>query len=166
KGITLIELLRKTNIRLLTYPELTALWEKELTAIKKGKSSQKFMEGIQKFAELIVSETKNLHIDSEDFEQSYGQCPKCSKNILASKTRYYCSGHNDTCNFFIWKTQFNKTISPKMMDQLMKKGKTGLLTFTSKEKKPYKARFVLANEVENGRLQLEFENVPKSASKS
>lgn len=31
--------------------------------------------------------------------------------------------------FFLWSTQYKKTISDKMLEQLLTKGKTGVLTF-------------------------------------
>lgn len=161
KGITLIELLRKTKIKLLTSPELTAQWEKELDLIRNGKSSKGFMEGITKFAHLIVDESKNVVVAAEDFKEFFGECPTCKKGILLSKGRYYCSGYKDGCKFFIWKSQYNKEITPQMLNLLLKKGKTNKLTFLAKsstkdEKIQYKAYLKMPENIDNGRLELEF----------
>lgn len=159
KGINVIEILRKTNISLLTSPELTAGWEKELEEVRNGKSSKPFMDGIKNFANLIVNEAKKLNLDSTDFIQSYGKCPKCSKNILLNKKSYYCSGYKEGCEFFIWKNQFNKNITPKMIEQLLQKGKTNTLSFSSQKstKSAYKAKLVLPENLTGGKLELEIE---------
>lgn len=159
KGINVIEIIRNTNISLLTSPELTAEWEKELEQVRNGKSSKPFMEGIKKFANLIVDEAKKLNLDSNDFIQSYGKCPKCGKNILLNKKSYYCSGYNEGCKFFIWSNQYNKNITPKMIEQILLKGKTNLLSFSSKNgtKSSFKAKLFLPENLDGGRLELEFE---------
>ncbi|PJO43429.1 DNA topoisomerase [Lysinibacillus xylanilyticus] len=124
KGISVIELLHKTNIILLTSPELTAGWEKELEEVRKGKSSKPFMDGINSLAKLIVEETKKLSINSVDFIQTYGKCPKCKNSILLNMRSHYCSVHKDACTFYIWKMQYHKNITPKMVEQLLLKGRT------------------------------------------
>lgn len=160
KGITLVETLRTTKINLLTSPEMTAMWEKELQAIRNGKSSKPFMDGIIKFAHQIVSEAKQLNLKSEDLMESYGKCPKCNKPISINQKSYYCTGYKEGCDFYIWKQQYNKNISPKMFEQLLTKGKTGLLKFESKKsaKSPYKARLTLPEKLDNGRLQIEYQD--------
>lgn len=160
KGINVIEMLRNTNIRLLTSPELTAEWEKELEGVRKGKSSKPFMDAIKNFANIIVEEAKKLKINSEDFIQSYGTCPKCGCMILLNTKSYYCSGYKEGCKFFIWKTQYNKNITPKMMEQLLLKGRTTKLTFSSQKstKSSYKAKLVLPENLDSGRLELEIDS--------
>ncbi|MFY0521086.1 DNA topoisomerase [Lysinibacillus sp. UGB7] len=159
KGINVIEMLRKTNIRLLTSPELTAQWEKELEEIRNGKSSKSFMDGIKNFANIIIEEAKSLKVNSEDFIQTYGKCPTCGKNILLNRTSYYCSGYKEGCKFFIWATQFHKNITPKMLEQLLLKGKTSKLTFSSQKstKSAYKAKLILPKNLDGGKLELEFD---------
>lgn len=159
KGASVIELLRKTNISLLTSPELTAGWEKELEEVRKGKSSKGFMDGIKNLANLIVEEAKKLDINSETFIQTYGKCPKCGKNIMLNKKSYYCSGYKEGCKFFIWKNQYHKNITPKMIEQLIAKGKTSMLSFPSQKspKSTYKAKLILPENIDGGKLELEFE---------
>jgi len=159
KGINVIEILRTTNISLLTSPELTAEWEKALEQVRNGQSSKPFMDGIKKFAHLIVDESKKLNLDANDFTQNYGKCPKCGKNILKNKKSYYCSGYNEGCKFFIWSNQYNKNITPKMLEQLLLKGKTNILSFSSKNetKSSFKAKLILPKNLDGGRLELEFD---------
>ncbi len=159
KGTNVIEILRKTNINLLTSPEYTAGWEKELEEVRNGKSSKPFMDGIKSFANLIVEEAKKLSINSEDLVQTYGKCPKCGNNILLNKNSYYCSGYKDGCEFQIWKTQYQKNITPKMIEQLLLKGKTNSLSFSSKkmQNSTYKAKLILPKNIDGGKLELEFD---------
>lgn len=158
KGIILIETLRKTNIQLLTSPEMTAIWEKELEAIRNGKSNKPFMDNIVKLAHMIVSESKKITLDPNDFKETFGNCPKCNKPITVNQKSYYCTGYKEGCEFFIWKEQYHKKITPKMLEQLLSKGKTGKLSFTSKKstKNKEKAYLVLPPKPNNGKLLLEF----------
>ena len=147
---------RKTNVQTLTSPEFTALWELELEEIRKGKSSAKFNERAKQFASKIVEEIKNLEVSKTDFIETVGTCPKCQKPLLQSAKTFYCTDNQNGCDFFIWRTQYNKNITITMLEQLLEKGKTGLLTFTSAKKAKYKARLVLDTTQNNGKLSLEF----------
>ena len=76
--------------------------------------------------------------------------------VVDSVVRINCSGSNNGCDFFLWSTQYKKTISDKMLEQLLTKGKTGVLTFKNKDDKPYKAHLVLELPLEQGRVKLVF----------
>lgn len=156
KGIVVIELIKNSGISLLISPEMTALWEKELDDIKKGKPNINFMKSIVAFANKIVSEAKIIKLDEVEFNEILGTCPLCKSGIFEGNKRYYCSNSKNGCNFFIWSKQYNKSISHKMLEQLLTVGETKFLTFTSKEKTKYKARFILDLKEQNGSLNLEY----------
>lgn len=159
KGRTIIEVLRGTNLGLLTSPEMTAKWEKELENIKNGKNPQAFNQGIYQFIHKLVDELKNTHIENDSLYEFVAECPKCKKGIISSPKQYYCSGKKDNqCDFFIWKTQYNKSISKTMLTQLIKKGITNKLTFKSKNGQEYKAKLKLNSTNKDGRLEIEYEN--------
>lgn len=155
-GITVIEMFRRTEIKDLTSPEFTALWEIQLEDIKNGKSPVEFNSKMKEFSKNIVKQLQTLNISKEEFQESIGICPRCKQNLLQSTKRFYCSD-TEECKFFIWRTQYNKTLTINMLNQLLTKGKTGLLTFESSQKKTkYKAKLVLEKTVENGKLELDF----------
>lgn len=156
KGIAVIELIKNSGISLLISPEMTALWEKELEDIKKGKPNTNFMKSIIAFANKIVSEAKIIKLDEVQLHEVLGTCPLCKSDIIEGNKRYYCSNNKNGCNFFIWSKQYNKTISHKMLEQLLTKGETNYLTFTSNTQSKYKAKFTLDSGDNNGAVKLTY----------
>lgn len=161
-GITIIEMFRQTKINTLTSPEFTAIWEIELENIRKGKPATKFNNQIKEFAHVIVEEVKKIQVTKMDFQETIGSCPQCDQPLIKSEKRFYCSAHNNGCEFFIWRNQFNKTITNNMLVQLLKNNKTNFLTFQSADKtRKYIAKLILNLPVQNGKLSLEFKNDTK-----
>lgn len=158
KGIAVIELIKNSGIQLLISPEMTALWEKELEDIRQGKSNEHFMQSIVAFTNKIVSEAKVIKLDEAELYEFLGECPVCKEGIVEGNKRYYCSNYKNGCTFFIWSKQYNKAISHKMLEQLLTKGATSYLTFTSKAKNKFKARFILDMTELNGNVKLDFED--------
>lgn len=156
KGITTIELLRKTKVQTLTSPEYTALWELQLEQIEKGTiNARDFKEKTEQFATMIVNEAKNVSVSKEDFEETIGNCPVCNKPVRESEKRFYCTGYKEGCSFFVWKVQYKKKLTIKMLQTLLSKKKTGVLTFKSKTS-TYKASLHLPNPIVDGKLVINF----------
>lgn len=155
-GKQVIELIRKSKTHLLTSPELTATWELELEEIKKGKDIGAFQEAVNNFTLNFVEEMREIALTEETLSTFNAKCPNCNKPIKANKNVYYCTNNKNECSFFFWKKQYNKTISQKMVDDLITKGETNLLTFTRNDGKKYKARFKMTMPLDNGKLQLTY----------
>ncbi|MFY0521077.1 DNA topoisomerase [Lysinibacillus sp. UGB7] len=156
-GKTVIELLRKSKVPLLTSPELTAKWELELDEIKKGKDIRPFNDAVANFTMNFVEEMKVIALTDETVTTFSAKCPCCGMPVKENTKVYYCTKNNTDCTFFLWKKQYNKNISLKMLDDLLQKGETSLLTFTTKDKKrKYKARLKMVLPIQQGKLQLEY----------
>jgi ssDNA-binding Zn-finger/Zn-ribbon topoisomerase 1 len=60
--------------------------------------------------------------------ETYGKCPQCGKGglILASPGYLcnYCKSIDETCKFIIFRQYFGKEITPKIVKDLLSKGKT------------------------------------------
>jgi len=156
-GKAVIQLLRKSKSHLLTSPELTAKWELELEEIKKGKDSKHFNDAVANFTLNFVEEMKDLSLSENALTAFSAKCPSCGKPLNENKKVYYCTQDDKDCTFYIWKNQYNKSITRKMLDDLIQKGETSLLTFKTKDgTRKYKARFKLVLPIKQGKLQLEY----------
>lgn len=91
---------------------------------------------------------------------SLGTCPRpgCGGTIIEGRKGYGCSHYKQGCKFVIWKKQqaSGKTISETMLNDLLTKGHTQLLTFTKGSEKR-KGRLVLTNTA-TGDLSIEEES--------
>lgn len=170
KGRGAIDLLREAGIELLTSPEMTGQWEKRLTDISKGKASEiPFLERIEAFTLFIVNQVKKedlkvehlslATVQSKEMKEEPIPCPRegCTGQIIAGKKGFGCSRYKEGCSFVIWKTTFGKNLTPKMVKDLIVKGKTGKLKFKSKNGHPYEAKMIL-NDKNTGQVKLEFSN--------
>ena len=90
---------------------------------------------------------------------SLGTCPRpgCGGTIIEGRKGYGCSHYKQGCKFVIWKKQqaSGKTISETMLNDLLTKGQTQLLTFTIGGQKR-KGRLILSNTA-TGDLRIEEE---------
>lgn len=77
-------------------------------------------------------------------------CKNCSSAIQEFDKLYKCK----KCGLTIWKTVYGHELTTDELKQLLEKGETGLITFISRERKPYKARLVL----KNSRVSIEYNN--------
>ena len=88
-------------------------------------------------------------------------CPKCKQGTVKKpngKNFYGCSRYREGCNFSISETITKKTLTPKQIETLCTKGKTGLLKgFISKLGKPFDAYLTL-NEKTDWKAQFRFES--------
>jgi len=88
-------------------------------------------------------------------------CPKCKQGTIKKpngQTFYGCSRYREGCNFSISETIAKKTLTPKQIEALCTKGKTGVLKgFTSKQGKPFEAYLTLGEETD-WKAQFRFES--------
>jgi DNA topoisomerase-3 len=84
KGIQLIELAPPS----LRSPELTALWEQNLTDISRGKSNKaKMISAIRDDASEMVKTVVQSSSEYKPTNVSKSKCPSCGKNMLLVNTR-------------------------------------------------------------------------------
>lgn len=77
-------------------------------------------------------------------------CKNCSSEIQEFDKSYKCI----SCGLTIWKSISGHDLSTEDLTQLLEKGETGLITFFSREHKPYKGKLVL-----NGlKVSIEYSN--------
>ena len=163
KGTLLIELIRSTKMKILTSAELTGEWEKQLNFISKGKGNpDQFMDHIINFTKLGVEEVKQMPSKKAAFHTSVGTCPHCGEPVIEGKKAYGCSAWKEGCKFKIWKESFRKKLPLSSIEQLLTKGETNVLSFTSKNNKKYTAKLKLKDKA-TGNLELEFVNDKKKA---
>jgi DNA topoisomerase-3 len=111
---------------ILKSPELTALWERKLRNIEKGSFDPRvFRSEIQKFINEIV---KVGNAEAEAFKKviddAKQKCPKCSKPLNENSAGFFCEPQ---CGLKIWKTVSGKKIPAKNIEELLSKGRTGII---------------------------------------
>ncbi|MCM3748919.1 DNA topoisomerase 3 [Paenibacillus pasadenensis] len=84
-----------------------------------------------------------------------GACPSpgCSGAVIEGKRGFGCSRFKEGCRFVIWKEQHGKKLSLPMLQSLLGKGQTSLLTFTAANGQSVKGRLLLQQPY-NGVLKL------------
>ena len=70
----------------LTSPQLTAQWEKELTAIAKGEAApESFMHGIEEMTRGLIANYSQISEDAQQLFQNervvIGKCPRCGESV-------------------------------------------------------------------------------------
>jgi DNA topoisomerase-3 len=79
-------------------------------------------------------------------------CPKCKQGVVKKpngQNFYGCSRYREGCNFSINETIAKKTLTPKQIEALCAKGKTGVLKgFISKQGKRFEASLTLGEETD------------------
>ncbi len=117
-------------------PELTGEWELKLKRIEKGDyPPDVFMSEIVQFSHEIINEVKS---SQAAFDKGLGLCPLCQKAVVETGKGYGCSGWRDGCQFVVWKTIAGKKITPSVVSELLKSGRTkkleGFISPKTKEK--------------------------------
>lgn len=87
--------------------------------------------------------------------QPLAPCPRegCGGQLIEGRKGYGCTHFKQGCGFVIWKEFAGKNISQNMLNALLEKGQTQLLTFKQPEG-DFKARISLANRM-NGKLEIQ-----------
>jgi DNA topoisomerase-1 len=171
-GILLIDAL-KGHFAFLEY-DYTRSLEQQLDDIAEGKAQ--YLAVVSSIDGQLKKELAQLHIAPQPALASNGPapaktgtapppgslvCPKCKQGTVKKpngQTFYGCSRYREGCNFSINETIAKKTLTPKQIEALCTKGKTGVLKgFISKQGKPFEAYLTLGEETD-WKAQFHFEN--------
>lgn len=139
----------------LRQPELTASWERSLSAIQAGElPPENFMEEIRSFIRSHVETVKLFH-DPEETKDVFqrpgerwteiGVCPCCGKTVREYPKSYACEAvQGSGCGFVVWKKIAGKEITPTQAKKLINNGVTDTIKgFVSKKGTKFDARLVL-----------------------
>lgn len=87
--------------------------------------------------------------------QPLGPCPRegCGGQLIEGKKGYGCTHYKQGCGFVIWKEFAGKQISQTMLQSMLGKGQTQLLTFKQNDA-DFKARILLSDR-NTGKLELQ-----------
>lgn len=87
--------------------------------------------------------------------QPLGPCPRegCGGQLIEGKKGYGCTHYKQGCGFVIWKEFAGKQISRTMLQSMLGKGQTQLLTFKQNDA-DFKARILLSDR-NTGKLELQ-----------
>lgn len=84
------------------------------------------------------------------------KCPVCGSPMQENSKAFSCSSWRNGCSFTVWKTIAGKTLSKRYVNDLLTKGRTGLIKgFVSKNGKSFDAYLVLGDD---NRIGFEFPN--------
>jgi len=171
-GILLIDAL-KGHFAFLEY-DYTRSLEQQLDDIAEGKAQ--YLNVVSSIDGQLKKELALLHIAPQPALASNGSasaktgsapppgslvCPKCKQGTVKKpngQNFYGCSRYREGCNFSINETIAKKTLTPKQVETLCTKGKTGMLKgFISKQGKPFEAYLTLGEETD-WKAQFRFES--------
>jgi DNA topoisomerase-1 len=160
-GILLIDAL-KGHFAFLEY-DYTRSLEQQLDDIAEGKAQ--YLNVVSRIDGKLKQELAQLHIAPQPAPASNGPapartavaplpgslvCPKCKQGVVKKpngQNFYGCSRYREGCNFSINETIAKKTLTPKQIEALCTKGKTGVLKgFVSKQGKRFEACLRLGEE--------------------
>ena len=137
KGLFIYNLLKDKQI---TDVAMTGRWEQTLSRIERGECSpHDFRRGIEDYTGEIVKELLSM---SDKFEHSGEQgivCPKCGQGHISIYNKV-AKCDNPDCGLTVFRQKAGKNLTDEQMNQLLTKGKTGLIKgFTSKQGKKFDA---------------------------
>lgn len=144
-------------------PKMTAEWETVLQHIEKGTANaDEFIAQIEDSVMYLVRTYSSVD-NSKHFSrwETVGTCPKCGQKVLSYPKSYSCE--NKECDFNIWKSICDKSISSVQVVKLLTKGKTDTLKgFKSKSGKSFDAAVKLNSDF---KTEFVFPNTKKSYRK-
>ena len=160
KGLFIYDLLKDKQI---TDVAMTGRWEQTLSRIERGECSpHDFSRDIEGYTSEIVKELLSL---SDKFDHSEEQgivCPKCGKGHISIYSKV-AKCDNPDCGLTVFRQKAGKNLTDEEMNQLLTKGKTGLIKgFTSKQGKKFDANVAFDD---NFNTIFVFEERKKSAKK-
>lgn len=143
-------------------PSMTADWEEKLLQVERGQyEGTAFMDEI---THMISGLVKNYELvkDAEILLPTkgavIGNCPVCGSEITERPKGWFCS--NQSCHFSLWKDnnyfkKLGKQLTPKLAEELVKKGKARLIGCKSaRTRRKYDATVVMNTDA-NGRSVFE-----------
>ncbi|MBO0481522.1 type IA DNA topoisomerase [Candidatus Enterococcus courvalinii] len=166
KGYLLWDLTKNKDL-LIGKPENTAQWEKALNKIaKKQYTREEFLNNIYKYLDVTIYELKNSDFESIYLEKSKTQnIHEINGYTVEEKAKVFEISKSETGEkFVIFKNISNKIISMKIVEELLKNGRTkkAITGFKSKNNKKFSA--VLVFDDSEYKVKMEFDNTPSSSS--
>lgn len=146
-GKSVIPIIAEMDATLIS-PEKTAMMEQKLQDVADGKTDRRECEQYVNnyICEIIgkIKGTTNLGVNIPRDISSYKSsstshaCPCCGKELKHGKYGYYCE-----CKFSLGNEICGHKMKESDLEDICKKGRTKLISFTSKAGKPFKAYLVL-----------------------
>lgn len=118
----------------------------ELVASKKTKVLKGFKsaEGKAFSAALILKDNKTVEMEFDKGKETKLSCPDCKQALKDKGSFYGCSGYAKGCKFSLPKKLSGKTLSEKILNELIDQGKTGVIKgFKSKKGTDFDASLTL-----------------------
>lgn len=143
-------------------PSMTADWEEKLLQVESGQyEGTAFMDEITHMISSLVKNyelVKGAEILLPTKGTVIGNCPVCGSEITERPKGWFCS--NQSCHFSLWKDnnyfkKLGKQLTPKLAEELVKKGKARLTGCKStRTGRKYDATVVMNTDA-NGRPEFE-----------
>ncbi|MDS0527160.1 DNA topoisomerase [Clostridium sp. SHJSY1] len=159
-GRTLVEIFPVKELLDLQY---TGKLEKTLSDIEKGRfQKDDFLNMIKEFTVGAVEDIKkdtsmlsSFKVELPEGTESLGKCPICGNDVVENERNFGCVNWKNGCKYTIWKddkyiTSRGKTVSPEMVNLLLKNGKVGFRNLKSKKGSTYSAYFRYERNPETG----------------
>lgn len=118
----------------LTSARLTAEWENRLLAMERGEETvDAFMGDIVHLLDRMLAECREIPEEKarqfagkKSGRREVGKCPVCQEPVYEGRENFFCG--NRDCSFRLWKenrylSSMKKTVSRKMAEELLSKGK-------------------------------------------
>lgn len=143
--------------------ELTGRWEARLAAIAEGKDGRgTFMRDVAEHVKEIVAVIAEAtpppaEVTERELGAPLGSCPVCAAPVREGPRAFVCDTGR-ACTFVVFKTMSQRKISPRMVKQLLEKGRSDIVKgFKSKAGKAFEA----ALEWREGKVQFAFAPRPE-----
>ena len=135
----------------------TARLEYQLKQVTEGKVSvTEYYNHLTDYVKSTVAQIFSLESTiTATTRKGLGTCPICKRGqIIEHEKSYGCTEYKNGCKFSIWKEIAHKKLTVKNVEDLLNKGKTGLIKgFKSKSGSDFEAYLVLDKE---GKVNFEF----------
>lgn len=135
----------------------TARLEYQLKQVTEGKVSvTEYYNHLTDYVKNTVAQIFSLESTiTATTRKGLGTCPICKRGqIIEHEKSYGCTEYKNGCKFSIWKEIAHKKLTAKNVEDLLNKGKTGLIKgFKSKSGSDFEAYLVLDKE---GKVNFEF----------
>ena len=137
KAFDLLFALSKFGIDELRSPELTGAWEFRLKQMEQGRLKREdFMDHIVELTREMVDRIKDGKSIDEPISTLREKCPRCGGTINENYRKFQCA----SCDFSIWKVIASRRMETAEVGQLLREGKSGMLTgFRSRMGRPFAA---------------------------
>lgn len=152
KGVTLID---RLPVPTLESAELTGEWEARLSRIAAGRDeAPAFERDVRELVVQIVDTMRKMPAPERAPSKPVGRCPRCEGAVARAGRAYSC----EACHFEIARRVAGRDLEDSEVEQLLKRGRTGVLRgFRSKKKKTFAAVLKLKGD----EVRFDFDGAPR-----